>query len=172
MIGFDTSPLRRALPHGVQRAVRGTVDALEARGNLELVRLEPAPEDRTPLGAWRRKVLPRLARNAGCNGVHSFLSAVPLRAPGRRVQTLHELPWRHDVKENAGLRHRTWAALGPILCDRVLVPSEFVLRDAKRRLLPGADRLRVVPWGVGEPFQPHEPDGVIEELVLERYRLG
>ena len=182
MIGFDASPLspqhRATLPLGVQRAIHGTLEALEQRGNLPLVRLAPEAHERTALGRWRRRGLPRQALARGVRGVHSFLSSLAFqRVVGNRrlgpvVQTLHELPWLHGVAENADGRHRFWARAGMVMADRVVVPSAFVLRDASRGRLLGKDRLRVVPWGVGPPFQAQEPDGVVDELVLERYRLG
>ncbi|MCZ6598431.1 MAG: glycosyltransferase family 1 protein [Planctomycetota bacterium] len=168
-VGFDVSALHGAHPAGVVRAVRCVVDALERRGRIEVVRL--APEAGRSLRAWRWRDLPRAAKN-DLVGIHSFTSAFPWRGPGRRVQTVHELPWRHGVDENAGLKHRLWAALGPLFADRVLCPTEFVARDLRRRLLPGASRVRVVPWGVGPPYAEEPPPGVVDEVVLERYRLG
>ena len=81
-IGFDVSPLAYPLPRGVQRAVTGAVEALESRGVLEVVRLAPTPGTGVELGRWRREELPRLAREHDCAGVHSFLSAMPLRGMG------------------------------------------------------------------------------------------
>ncbi len=171
-IGFDASPLARPVPPGVRRAVAGALEALERRAVLEVVRLAPEPGDATPLGRWRRRALGRAARAAGCAGLHSFLSALPPGGGLPRVQTVHELPWRHGVREGSDLAHRAWAALGPLLAARVAVPSELVARDLARAVLARASRVRIVPWGVGPPFAPEEPPGVVDELALERHRLG
>lgn len=169
-IGLDVSPLARPHPPGVVRAVAGLARALEARRALELVRLAPEPGE--DLRRWRQTRLPRLARELELDGLHSTVSSFPLRAPVPRVQTVHELPWRHGVRENADVRHRLWAALGPLAAERVVCPSEHVARDLRRRWLPGAARVRVVPWGCGPPFAPDPPLGEIDETRLERYRLG
>ncbi|MDP6539240.1 MAG: glycosyltransferase [Planctomycetota bacterium] len=168
-VGFDCSPLVRPHPLGIVRVVHETVGAIEARGGLEVVRLAPTPGQE--LSSWRQRLLPKLAGERGLAGIHSFLSAFPLRGPGRRVQTIHELPWRHGVGENAGPRHRLWAAIGPLRADRVVCATEVVAGDLRRRLLPGAARVRVCPWGVGPPFGPAPPPGVVDEAVLHRYRL-
>jgi glycosyltransferase involved in cell wall biosynthesis len=169
-IGLDVSPLARPHPPGVVRAVAGLARALEERGRLEIVRL--APEAGESLRSWRHKKLARLARELRLDGLHSTVSAFPLGAACPRVQTVHELPWRHGVRENAGVRHRLWVALGPLAAERVLCPSEHVARDVRRRILPGAARVRVVPWGCGAPFAPDTPLDEVDELRLVRYRLG
>jgi glycosyltransferase involved in cell wall biosynthesis len=162
-VGFDVSPLHRPHSRGLARVAGGLVAALERRAVLEVVRL--APPDGVPLARWRQRELPRLARELA--GVHSFTSAFPLRARGARVQTVHELPWKHGVDENAGLGHRFWAGIAPLRASRVVCPSEHVARHLRPRA-----RVRVVPWGVDERFAPEPPPLVVDEAVLTRYRLG
>lgn len=169
-IGFDASPLVRDFPRGVTRAARGLLEALERRGRLDVVRL--IPSDREGSRQWRSRGLPAAVRSEGLDGLHSFTSAFPHRARTRRVQTIHELPWRHGVEENADLAHRLWATLGPLRADAVLVPTEHVARDLRRRWLPGGDRIHVAPWGVGPPFAPDPPSGTVDEELLGHYRLG
>lgn len=168
-IGFDVSPLVRPYPPGVVRLVDNLVATLERRGVLDVVRL--APEAGRDERRWRHRELPRIAARERLDGLHSPISAFPRRGPGKRVQTVHELPWRHGVEENAGWRHRAWAALGPLFADRVLCGTEHVARDLRRRLLPGAAKVRVCPWGVGPPFADEPPPGAVDEVVLGRYRL-
>ena len=163
-VGFDASPLARPHPRGIQRVVRETLSALEARGVLEVVRL--LPPDGVKLSRWRQHALPREVRGLGLAGVHSFLSAFPWRGPGRRVQTIHELPWRHGVSENADWRHRLWARLGPLRADAVVTASEVVAREIGR---PAA--VHVVPWGVSADFAGEPPPGTVDEPLLDRYRL-
>ena len=107
-------------------------------------------------------------RAEGLRGLHSFTSAVPLLGPGARVQTVHELPWRHGEPENAGWRHRAWAAVGPWRADRVVCPTQLVARDLARHASVDARRIRVVPWGVGPPFRAEESPDDDERLA----RLG
>jgi len=176
-VGFDTTPLERPFPPGVARAARETLAALEERAVLDVVRLAP-PEGvhGRALSRWRRRELPRAVTEENLLGLHSFTSAFPRAGRGKRVQTIHELPWRHGVTENADLAHKLWAALGPLAADRVVCPTEHVAADLARGLLPGRSRtrrvVRVVPWGVGPPFGADAPLGTIDELALERYQLG
>jgi alpha-1,3-rhamnosyl/mannosyltransferase len=168
-IGFDVSPLQRPHPRGVVRVTSGLASALERRGNLEIVRL--APGDGENLRRWRAIELPRLAREEKLDGIHSCVSAFAFRGRGARVQTIHELPWRHGAREGADLRHRAWAAFGPMLADAVLTGTEFVARDLRRRLLPGKSKIRVCPWGVDPPFQGESPPELVDEVALGKYRL-
>jgi alpha-1,3-rhamnosyl/mannosyltransferase len=168
-IGFDVSPLHRPHPRGVVRVTSGLVTALERRGNLEVFRLEPPAGG--SLRRWRALELPRLARERELDGIHSCVSAFAFRGRGARVQTIHELPWRHGAREGADLRHRIWAAVGPLLADAVLTGTEFVARDLRRRLLPGAAKIRACPWGVRPPFQGEAPPEIVDEVALGKYGL-
>ena len=168
-VGFDMAPTVAPHSRGVGRVCSGLVRALEQRGVLEVVRLVPLPS----VGSrrWRQVELPRLERERGLHGIHSFTSAFPLRGTGRRVQTVHELPWLHGVSENAGLRHRSWARFGGLRADRTVTPTEHVARDLRSRSwAPG--RVRAIPWGVDEHFAPESPADVLDEAVLDTYRLG
>jgi O-antigen biosynthesis alpha-1,3-rhamnosyltransferase len=169
-VGFDVSALSRPHSRGLERVVRCLVLALERRAVLEVVRL--APPTGVELRRWRQRELPRLAAAQRLAGLHSFTSAFPLRGPGARVQTVHELPWRHGVSENAGLAHRFWASLGSARASRVVCPSEHVARDLARSPLVRHAKVRVVPWGVEERFHDEPPPMVVDESVLTRYRLG
>ena len=165
-VGFDVSACE--VPHspGVRRVARTLLATLEERAVLEVVRLAPPPGTRR-LGAWRLRELPRAVERERLVGLHSFVSGFAWRGPGWRVQTVHELPWTHGVAENASWRHRLWAALGPRLADRVVCPSEHVARDLGKRA-----NVRVVPWGVEERFREEPDPGAVDEVLLERYRLG
>lgn len=149
-VGFDVSPLHRPHPRGVVRVVAGLVAALERRGTLEVVRLVPGSGAHS--ARWRQVDLPRAERRLGLDGIHSCVSAFPLRGAGKRVATIHELPWLHGVVENAGWRHRLWARLGPRRADLVMTATECTARDV--RAYSGVDvrRVRVVPWGLDAVF--------------------
>lgn len=147
-VAFDTAPLVRPYPPGVVRACRGLVEALKRSGRMEIVELAPA--DGEGERAWRQRRLPRLAEEAGCAGVHSPVSAFPWFGEGRRVHTVHELPWRHGVRENAGLRHRFWARLGTRRADATLCPTEFVRRDLLTVAPRSAEQVHVCSWGSSE----------------------
>jgi len=152
-VAFDTSPLvRHDYPAGVRRACRELVECLEERGVLEVVRLSPT--EGMSERRWRHRRLPRLVEQERCAGLHSPVSAFPWRGTGRRVQTVHELPWRHGVRENAGPGHRFWASFGSRRADAVLCPTEVVARDLRRSPLVPDARVHVCPWGVNPAFAP------------------
>lgn len=167
-IGFDASPLVRPHPRGIQRVVERSLSALEERGRLEVVRLAPPPG--ADLRSWRQRELPRAASQLA--GVHSFISAFPLRGPGLRVQTIHELPWLHGVRENADWRHRLWAKIGPYRADAVVTATKRTAEDLSIRHQGEGGKLFVVPWGVDGHFTEEPPAGVVDETLLSTYRLG
>ncbi len=180
-VGFDLSPLQghpelsssgangTHMAPGVPRVVRELVTALERRAVIEVVRLEPPPG--VGLRKWRASLLPRAARTENLVGIHSFTSAFPFRGPGKRVQTIHELPWRHGVRENADLKHRLWARFGPLFADRIVTGSEFVARELRERGRFKKHQIVVCPWGVESRFSDEPPAGVVDEVLLGHYRL-
>jgi len=169
-VGFDCAPLTHPHSLGVARVTTELLAALERRGVLTVVRL--TPPKRAALGAWRARELPVRVARERLVGLHAFTSGYAWRGPGARVSTVHELPWRHGVQENAGWRHRLWASLGVARATRVVVPSLHVARDLARSPFVAQKKLCVVPWGVEARFAPESPAGEVDERVLARYRLG
>lgn len=164
-IGFDTSVLVRPHPHGVVRATRGLLEALERRGTLEVVRLAPAPGQR--ISVWRQRSLPFTPDVAG---IHSPVSAFPVLGRGLRIATVHEIPWAAGVGENADRRHRLWARIGPLRADAVITPSRRTARLVREESPLARDRVHVVPWGVDPRFRPKtEAD---DERMLARHGLA
>ncbi|MCP3918310.1 MAG: glycosyltransferase family 4 protein [bacterium] len=168
-IGFDASPLARPHPPGIVRVVESALAALERADGVEVVRLAPEPSE--PLARWRRRTLAAASGKQSLAGIHSFLSAFPWRGPGLRVQTIHELPWKHGVAENADWRHKLWARFGPRRADAVITATEYTAREIGRPLAREGGRVHVVGWGVDERFAEEPPLGTVDEVVLTRYRL-
>ena len=173
-VAFDTAPLAetaagRRFPFGVRRACAGLLAALTERGRSEVVPMAPEP-DESPL-LWRQKRLPARLESARVAGFHSSVSAFPILGRGKRVQTVHEAPWRFGVAENAGWKHRSWAAMGPLLADAVLCPSTHTKQALMHSVLGGGAKIAVCPWGVEESFQDESPPGVVDEVMLSRYAL-
>ena len=106
----------------------------------------------------------------------TFTSAFARKAKVKRVQTIHELPWLAGVRENADLAHRLWARLGPAFADAVVCPTEHVAAQARRYALLGRAKIGAIPWGVDagvdSGLAPLPPPGVVDEVLLDRYRLG
>ncbi len=169
-VGFDVSPLARPHSPGLTHLVDALVGTLEQRGVLDVVRLSPGPGQNPR--AWRQRELPRAVREQALLGLHSFVSAFAWPGAGHRVQTVHELPWRHGVRENADLRHRGWARFGSWRAAHVVCASEHVAIQLREQALFRAEKLRVIPWGVGAPFAPRPAAGEFDELLLGKYRLG
>jgi len=151
------------------RVAREVSAQLAESERLEVVELRPEPE--ANLRRWRQTELPGAVEREGLAGIHSFVSAFPWRGPGLRVHTVHELPWRHGVVENADWRHRFWAGLGVRRADRTLSATEVVRDELASSWLVSAEKLRVCPWGVGPPFGEENPSGGVDEVVPGRLRL-
>ncbi|MEZ6016358.1 MAG: glycosyltransferase [Planctomycetota bacterium] len=146
-VAFDLSPRAPGLPLGVARVFDGALAALAARGQVELIPI--APPARAAAGArraaWRQLALPREAARLGADVLHCFVSAFPLRAALPVIATVHELPWRHGERENAGLVHRAWGALAQRRAAAVVCPSTSVARAL-------GPRARAIPWGLAPAF--------------------
>ena len=144
-VAVDISPITRVFPAGVTRVVRATFEALEARDDISVVPI--APPDRGSLVAWRQTTLPRTVEAVRADVLHSFTSAFTLRCAAPVVQTVHEAPWQHGARENAGPVHRLWVSAGKRWAAATCVPSIGVADD-----LGPHPSLHVVSWGVSDRF--------------------
>jgi glycosyltransferase involved in cell wall biosynthesis len=113
------------------------------------------------------------ARRAGVRLLHYPYLAAPLAAPLPVVVTAHDaIPFLFPAYRQ-GVRVRAYVALVALALRRaalVLTDSTAAARDLRRLGLP-ADRLRVVPLGVEERFQPGAPADQVRG-VAERYGLA
>jgi glycosyltransferase involved in cell wall biosynthesis len=166
-IGLDISPLTRPYPDGVVRACGGLFEALQEHTSLEVVPFSPAQGESER--AWRHLRLPGQIAKANLFGFHSPISAFPARGPGKRVSTVHELPWRQAVRENAGPGHRFWAQYGVARGDRVLCPTDFVRSQLIEECGVGERTVVCVPWGVGALRTTHPDDSA---YTLQRLQLS
>lgn len=168
-IGFDASPLAGGFSAGVARVAERTLAALEERGVLDVVRLNPPAGIRQ---ARFRKQLPGLVKSEQLDGLHTFASLAPTGIRVPLIVTVHELPWKHGATENAGWKHKLTAWLAPRRAARVVAPTDFVARDLRAGAGKHAANVRVVGWGWAPPFDVEPPLGTVDEGVLERYRLS
>ena len=166
-LGLDGAALTFPYPPGVARVARELLPRLEAAGHVPLV---PAADERER--RWRHRELPRLERELDLDGILSLTSAFPVLGRGLRIQTIHELPWRHGVPENAGRTHRLWARHGRRRADLVLVPSERVLADLADFAPAAAAKARVLAWGVDEPFTAAPSEALAADDVARLTALG
>jgi glycosyltransferase involved in cell wall biosynthesis len=97
-------------------------------------------------------LLPRLARRAGVEIVHSLASTAPARGAFRRVVTIHDVIYRTYPEAHAGVRSRGMAVLVPLAArrsDRIITPSASTRDDLVQLLKVPPERIDVVPEGVG-----------------------
>jgi glycosyltransferase involved in cell wall biosynthesis len=97
-------------------------------------------------------LLPRLARRAGVDLVHSFASTAPGWGPFRRVVTIHDLIYRTLPEAHPGVRAlgmRVLVPWGAHRSDRVIADSRATAEDVRRHLRIPQNRIDVVGLGVG-----------------------
>ncbi len=96
--------------------------------------------------------LPRMAAKAGVDLVHSLASTAPLWGSFRRVTTVHDLIYARYPDAHPGVRDKGMRLLVPWAVrrsDRVIAISQSTRRDLIELLGVRADRIDVVPNGVG-----------------------
>ena len=163
---------------GTARAALALRAALERRDDVDVVAVAHPPGGG---GRIRRGLARELwwlpvgagmtARRAGARLLHLPAAIGPaLGAPLPLVVTVHDV---------LALEHPDWFSRPNVLqqrlvagrlarsARRVLTPSEHTRRAAVEHLGVAEDRVRVVPWGVGAPFSPGEPD----DAVLARHGI-
>jgi glycosyltransferase involved in cell wall biosynthesis len=141
---------------------------------------ELIPKVELPVGVanrieWVRAeqlLLPRLARRAGVDLVHSLASTGPAWGRFTRVVTVHDLIYRRFPEAHAGVRALGMRVLVPLAVrrsDRVIADSASTKRDLVELLGTPAERIDVVPLGIGTP----ERVAALGEAELrERFALG
>ena len=108
--------------------------------------------------AW---ALPRLLRRLRPALSH-FQHALPLRAPGRTVLTLHDLHFERDPRVMGLLDRITFKLVVPRSArraDHVLAVSARTREDAHELYSIPLDRITVTPHGVDPAFTPGRGDG-------------
>jgi glycosyltransferase involved in cell wall biosynthesis len=111
--------------------------------------------------------LPRLARRAGVDVLHSLANTAPVRGPFRRVTTVHDLihlvhPEAHFGLLGQGLR--VLVSLAVRRSNRVIAVSQSTRQDLIDRLRTPPEKIDVVPNGVlPPPSAPPPPEAEIRE---------
>jgi glycosyltransferase involved in cell wall biosynthesis len=117
-------------------------------------------------------LLPRLAAREGVDLVHSLASTAPAWGRFRRVVTVHDLIYARFPEAHAGIRDLGMRVLVPLAVrrsDRVIVDSKSTRRDLVELLGTSAERIDVVPLGIGTVARC-EP--LPEQELRERLDLG
>ncbi len=107
---------------------------------------------RTEWVGGEQLLLPRLAKRAGVEVVHSLASTAPARGDFRRVVTIHDVIYRTHPEAHARARSVGMAILVPLAArrsHRIITPSTSTRDDLVRLLKVPAEKIDVVPEGVG-----------------------
>ncbi|MGA2320207.1 MAG: glycosyltransferase family 1 protein [Solirubrobacteraceae bacterium] len=97
-------------------------------------------------------LLPLLAARAGVDLLHSLASTAPLRGRFHRVVTVHDLIYARFPEAHTGIREKGMKVLVPWAVrrsHRVIADSQSTRRDLIELLGIAAERIDVVPLGVG-----------------------
>jgi len=141
----------------------------------ELLPAVTVPVDARNRVQWVRGeqlLLPRFAARAGVDLVHSLASTAPARGRFRRVVTVHDLIYARFPEAHAGIRDLGMRVLVPLAVrrsDRVIVDSHSTQRDLVELLGTSAERIDVVPLGIGTVARSQP---LPENELRERLRLG
>jgi glycosyltransferase involved in cell wall biosynthesis len=128
--------------------------------------------DRVQWVLGEQTLLPRLAARQGVGLLHSLASTAPLRGRFRRVVTVHDLIYARFPQAHAGVRDKGMKVLVPWAArrsNRVLVDSQSTRDDLITLTGVGADRIDVVPLGLGAP---QRGAALGEREVRSRFELG
>jgi glycosyltransferase involved in cell wall biosynthesis len=97
-------------------------------------------------------LLPRLARRSACDVVHSLASTAPVTGRFARVTTIHDLNYLVVPDAHFGVRGLGMRVLVPLAArrsHRLLTDSAHTRDDLVGRLRVPAEKIDVVPLGVG-----------------------
>jgi len=128
--------------------------------------------DRIQWVLGEQALLPRLAARAGVDLLHSFASTAPARGRFARVVTVHDLIYARFPEAHGGLRTLGMRLLVPLATrrsDRVIAISQSTKDDLISMLGTAAEKIDVVPQGLG---RTQRPEPVPEPELRERLRLG
>ena len=121
--------------------VESVVVTVRARHRIEWVRGE-------------QQLLPPIARRADIELLHSFASTAPAWGRFTRVVTIHDLIYRVVPEAHPGLRSLGMRVLVPLAArrsDRIIVDAASTQADLGRFLGVPADKVDVIPLGLGTP---------------------
>ena len=104
---------------------------------------------------WYLSALPRAAKHDGVDVLHCPTQRAPLRARTPLVVTIHDVAvLRHPEAFNRWTRTFSAFALPRVAraARRIIVGSEYTRAEVIELLRVEEEKVRVVPYGVGEPF--------------------
>jgi glycosyltransferase involved in cell wall biosynthesis len=111
---------------------------------------------------WYPLALPRAAGRDGLDVLHCPAMRAPLRSPVPLVVTIHDVAvLRHPGAFNRWTRAYSAFTLPRVAraASAIVVGSEFSADEVRELLDVPAEKVRVIPYGVGPPFGPAGPSG-------------
>lgn len=176
-VGLDVSPLTLTRA-GTARYLDSLLPALEREPDVTVRRYSYGGEGRLKKVArdaiWYPAVLPRRAERDGVDVLHCPTQRAPFDSSMPLVVTIHDVAvLRHPEAFNRWTRSYSAFALPRVAraARRIIVGSEFSKAEVMELLSVPAEKLRVIPYGVGEPFSADGPvssgDFVLAVSTLE-----
>ena len=117
------------------------------------VDLDVDPAQRIQWVRADQTLVPRAARRAGAEVIHSLASTGPAAGGLARVVTVHDLHYRVHPEAHFGVRALGMRMLVPLAvrrAHRVIVPSASTCADLLRYTRVSAERVDVIPEGIGQ----------------------
>jgi glycosyltransferase involved in cell wall biosynthesis len=162
-VGVDASPLELTRA-GTARYLTNLLAGLENDPELEVQRFERAGAGRlrklTRDAWWYPVTLPRAAARAGVDVLHCPTMRAPFRAKLPLVVTIHDVAvLRHPETFNGWTRRYSAYALPRVAkaARAIVTGSEFSKREIVELLAVPEAKVRVIPYGVGPPFDADGP---------------
>jgi glycosyltransferase involved in cell wall biosynthesis len=158
-VGMDVSALALTRA-GTARHIRSLLAALEAEDvDVHRYRLGGSSRALVPVRdlGWYLAALPLQARHDRVDVLHCPTQRAPTRSRVPLVVTFHDLAvLRHPETFNRWTRTYSRRVLPGIVraATRLIAVSEFTKRELQELLEVPADKVRVIPNGVGAPFAP------------------
>ena len=162
-VGLDTSALTLTRA-GTARYLTKVLDGLEADPELELRRYDWGGDGKATRvvrdTGWYRFTLPRTAKRDGVQVLHCPTMRAPFRPRMPLVVTIHDAAvLRHPDAFNRWTRTYSARSLPKVVraADGIVTGSDFTRDELVQLLDVPADKIRVIPYGVGPPFTADGP---------------
>jgi glycosyltransferase involved in cell wall biosynthesis len=159
-VGIDTSPLAQTAA-GTARYLTSLTAELESQPEVDLRRYEFAGNGRLATvvrdTAWYLAGLPVAAARDAVDLLHCPTFRAPLYSRAPLVVTIHDLAvFRHPRAFNRWTRTYSRRVVPQVArrARRIIVDSSFTASEVVTLLQVPAEKITVVPLGVGEPFTP------------------
>jgi glycosyltransferase involved in cell wall biosynthesis len=162
-VGLDVSPLALTKA-GTARYLTNLLGGLEGDSSLDVRRYSFGGSSRLTRVArdavWYPATLPRTAKRDELDVLHCTTMRAPFRSRVPLVVTIHDVAvLRHPDAFNRWTRTYSAFALPRVAraADAIVVGSEFAAGEVQELLDVPADKVHVIPYGVGPPFGPEGP---------------